>query len=64
MYMPVCRECFNYKTKQMQEGKARAENKNLLTEICFCGGDDKDEKLISIEKSTESKQTLSSNHGF
>jgi hypothetical protein len=39
----------------MQDRKAQAEGKNLLTEIRF--NDDDDEKLISIEKSEGSKQT-------
>ena len=55
MYMPVCRECYVFKTKQMQDKKAQLEGKNLLTEIRFTNDDD--EKLISIEKSGESKQT-------
>ena len=59
MYMPVCRECFVFKTKQMQDRKAQAEG-NVLKEIRF---DQENETMISIEKSSESKQT-SSTHGL
>jgi len=47
----------------MQESRERAEKKNTLTEICFSESDGKNEKLISIERSADSKQTLSSNEG-
>lgn len=50
--MPVCRECFTFKTKQMQD---RLSMQNNIKELHF-----DDDTLISIEKSAESKDTMGS----
>jgi len=50
MYMPVCRECFMFKT---QEAEKRVSQVNDIQVIKFPGdNEDEDEKLLSITKST------------
>ena len=51
-YMPVCRECFIFKSHEQEQAKQAAQNK--LTEINF---DEDGQKLLSIQKSDASEKT-------
>ena len=55
-YLPVCRECYIVKTKEQEQAKQTAKNK--LTEISF--DDDKEYKLLSVQKSDHSEKTNAS----
>lgn len=56
MYMPVCRECYVFKTKQMEDRKQAAQNDVNLIKF----NEDEDNTLISITKSAASKNTADS----
>ena len=49
MYVAVCRECFNFKTEEAE----RKQQSNDIQVIKFTG-DEEDEKLLSITKSSTS----------
>ena len=65
MYMPVCRECFNFKMNQQRTRQEAydAQSKNDMQVIKFTADeeDGEDCKLLSIQKSSSSsKQTVES----
>ena len=55
MYMPVCRECFNFKTQQQEQEKMRKQN--TIEVVKYRGDEDEDDNLLVISNKTPSKGT-------
>lgn len=48
MYMPVCRECFNYKTQEQEQEKLRRQN--TLEVVKFREDDGSEDSLLIVNK--------------
>lgn len=55
MYMPVCRECFNYKTNEQEQEKLRRQN--TLEVVKFREDDGSEDSLLIVNKTPLSKGT-------
>ena len=55
LYMPVCRECFNFKTHEQEQEKLKRQN--TLEVVKFRGDDGNEDSLLIVTKTPQSKGT-------